>query len=242
MSDAPPEPGAGRALGTLACSATDIEEISLARVRAAATVPLPPPPGDAVALRMAYAAGDPTLLADIVVDAAAVRAVAAALAEGRSVLCDSRMLSAGARAAVAACGGSANALADLAAGDAAPAATVAATMAAARTATAARLVACAGELGGCACLALGTAPSAVLALLDLLADGCAPPPAVIATCCGLVAATEAKDLLLTWRERLGVPVIAVRGSRGGAAVAAAAVNACARLALSEAAPRGAPRR
>jgi precorrin isomerase len=75
-------------------------------------------------------------------------------------------------------------------------------------------------------LAIGNAPTALLAVLDALADGAPPPAALIATPCGLVAAEEAKELLLHTHP---VPAITVRGTRGGSAVAAAAVNACALL-------------
>jgi precorrin-8X/cobalt-precorrin-8 methylmutase len=84
-----------------------------------------------------------------------------------------------------------------------------------------------------AVVVIGNAPTALLALLDALADGAPQPAALIATPCGLVAAAEAKQLLL---DTTPCPAITVRGTRGGSAVAAAAVNACALLALSAAAP------
>jgi precorrin-8X/cobalt-precorrin-8 methylmutase len=77
-----------------------------------------------------------------------------------------------------------------------------------------------------AVVAIGNAPTALLALLDALADGAPLPAALIATPCGLVAAEEAKQLLI---DVAPVPYITVRGTRGGSAVAAAAVNACSLL-------------
>jgi precorrin-8X/cobalt-precorrin-8 methylmutase len=78
-----------------------------------------------------------------------------------------------------------------------------------------------------AVVVIGNAPTALLALLDAVADGVAPPAALIATPCGLVAAAEAKQLLL---DDPPCPAITIRGTRGGSAVAAAAFNACAILA------------
>jgi precorrin-8X/cobalt-precorrin-8 methylmutase len=61
---------------------------------------------------------------------------------------------------------------------------------------------------------------------------------VVATCCGLVAAAEAKELLLA---RPPAPAIVVRGTRGGSATAAAALNAlCALAAGRSAAGHSAP--
>ena len=219
--------GGGRALAALAVPPADIERLSIERLRALATATLPEPPADAVALRMAYATGDPALLADIEVDPAAVAAITRALAAGAPVVCDVGMVASGVRSSVAPLGCAVLCAVD-AAGEEIPAVVSAATRraAAGSTRTARGLLALADRLGG-AVVAIGNAPTAVLALLDALGDGAAPPVAVVATCCGQVAAAEAKALL---RAAGGLPVISVRGTRGGSAVAAAAVNACARLA------------
>jgi precorrin-8X/cobalt-precorrin-8 methylmutase len=222
-------PGEGRALAALGMRPVEIEALSMARLRAAAPVPLPPPPADEVALRIAYAAGDPGLLADLSVPVAAVEAAAAALARGAPVICDVAMVAAGARARLAALGIE-PLVAVEAAGGPLPGVLGAATRAAveASSRSARGLLALAGRMGG-AVVAVGNAPTALLALLDALADGAPAPAAVIASCCGLVAAAEAKELLLA---RPPVPVIAVRGTRGGSAVAAAALNALAALAAA----------
>jgi len=94
------------------------------------------------------------------------------------------------------------------------------------TRTAQSLVALA-EHWGDAVVVIGNAPTALLAVLDALADGAPRPAALIATPCGLVAAEESKQLLV---DTTPVPHITVRGTRGGSAVAAAALNACALLA------------
>lgn len=224
-------PGEGRALTGLGLPGGEIEALSMRRLRAAATVPLPPPPAEEVALRIAYAAGDPGLLADLVVPVDAVEAAAAALARGGRVICDVAMVATGARARLAALGIE-PAVAVEAAGRPLPRLLDAATGAAAEASSrsARGLLALAGDLGG-AVVAIGNAPTALLALLDALADGAPAPAAVIACCCGLVAAAEAKELLLATAP---VPVIAVRGTRGGSAAAAAALNALCTLAAARA--------
>jgi precorrin isomerase len=77
-----------------------------------------------------------------------------------------------------------------------------------------------------AVVAIGNAPTALFRLLELLEDGVAPPALVLAFPLGFVGAAEAKEALMQYRPR--VPYIALRGRRGGSALAAAAVNALAR--------------
>jgi precorrin-8X/cobalt-precorrin-8 methylmutase len=84
------------------------------------------------------------------------------------------------------------------------------------------------RLGG-AILAVGNAPTAILALLDYLDNPANIPPAlIIAMPVGFVNAAQAKELLL---RRPGLACIAVKGRRGGSPLAAATVNALAELAL-----------
>lgn len=77
-------------------------------------------------------------------------------------------------------------------------------------------------------LAVGNAPTALLALLDMLDAGLAPPALVLAMPVGFVNAAESKELVI----RRGLSCLAVRGRRGGSPLAAAAVNALAELALA----------
>ena len=77
-----------------------------------------------------------------------------------------------------------------------------------------------------AVVAVGNAPTALLALLDLITDQNAKPALVIGMPVGFVACTEAKDEL----ARSAVPFICVRDRRGGSSAAAATVNALLSLA------------
>ncbi len=86
-----------------------------------------------------------------------------------------------------------------------------------------------------AIVAIGNAPTALFALLDLLDAGLTPPAAIIGVPVGFVGAAESKDELV----KRPYPYITIEGNRGGSSIAAAAVNALARLALE--APAGGTR-
>ena len=76
-----------------------------------------------------------------------------------------------------------------------------------------------------AVVAIGNAPTALFHLLELI-DGGAPKPAVILGFpVGFVGAAESKAELAA--DSRGCDFIALRGRRGGSALAAAAVNALA---------------
>ena len=75
------------------------------------------------------------------------------------------------------------------------------------------------DFGATGVVAIGNAPSALLAALDL-ARSCCPPACLIATCPGFNLAAEAKEALFG----SGIPYVAVAGSRGGSGLAAAALN------------------
>jgi len=79
---------------------------------------------------------------------------------------------------------------------------------------------------------VGNAPTALSALAAAVRRGVARPRLILAMPVGFVGVLESKAEALS----LPVPVIAVRGRRGGSAVAAAAVNALLLLAQEEAAP------
>ena len=68
---------------------------------------------------------------------------------------------------------------------------------------------------------VGNAPTALSALCAAVRRGAARPRLVVAMPVGFVGVVESKEEALA----LPVPVIAVRGRRGGSSVAAAAVNA-----------------
>jgi precorrin-8X/cobalt-precorrin-8 methylmutase len=85
-----------------------------------------------------------------------------------------------------------------------------------------------------AVIAIGNAPTALFHLLERLDEGAPKPALILGFPVGFVGAAESKAALID--NPFGVPYIALKGRRGGSAMAAAAVNALALLARDEDAP------
>ncbi len=75
--------------------------------------------------------------------------------------------------------------------------------------------------------AVGNAPTALLALLDMIDEGQVRPSLVIGMPVGFIACAESKQELV----KSSVPYITISGRRGGSSAAAATVNALLGLAL-----------
>jgi precorrin-8X/cobalt-precorrin-8 methylmutase len=80
------------------------------------------------------------------------------------------------------------------------------------------------QLNG-AIVVIGNAPTALFALLDMIAGGAPKPAAIIGFPVGFVGAIESKERLIA--ERPDIPFATLRGRRGGSAMAAAVINAIA---------------
>lgn len=76
-------------------------------------------------------------------------------------------------------------------------------------------------------IAIGNAPTALLALIDLIDKGQAAPALVVGMPVGFVQAKESKAELMKRR----IPYIIIEGTRGGSPLAAATINALLHLAL-----------
>ncbi len=76
-----------------------------------------------------------------------------------------------------------------------------------------------------AVVAIGNAPTALFRLLERIDAGAPKPALILGMPVGFVGAAESKDALIA--DSRGIPYIAVRGRRGGSAMASAAVNALA---------------
>ncbi len=74
-----------------------------------------------------------------------------------------------------------------------------------------------------ALVVIGNAPTALFRLLELIDNGADKPAAIAAFPVGFVGAAESKDALI--EHPRGIPFAAVRGRKGGSAMAAACVNA-----------------
>jgi precorrin-8X/cobalt-precorrin-8 methylmutase len=80
-----------------------------------------------------------------------------------------------------------------------------------------------------AIVAIGNAPTALLALLDLVDAGVVRPALIVGVPVGFVAAAESKKELMD-RD---TPYITLPGTRGGSTIAVATVNALLRLAAGQ---------
>jgi len=196
-----------------------IEALSLQRVAAAVPGGFGwSPEEQVVAHRMVYACGDPAIAPLLRFHRDPVAAVTAVLAGGASIITDVRMVATAVdRSCTVGLGCEVRCVLDFLQAGGATAAGI--------TRTAAGMQTAAARLPG-AVVVVGNAPTALLALLDLLDAGVAPPTLVIGTPVGFVAAAESKAALL---DR-AVPAITIVGTRGGSAMAAAALNALLRLA------------
>ncbi len=182
-----------------------IEQRSYEILRARADTSALPPCTKAVVERVIHASADLGYLGDLVCAEADLAAGAQALRDGAPVVVDSAMTAAGITAREVVCRI-----------DDRRAAALARVIGITRAAASAIRVA-GGEVGPGAVWVIGTAPTA---LADLLARG--PAPAlVIGLPVGFVGAVEEKQAL----RDSGLPAVTNRSEKGGAAVAAAALNA-----------------
>ena len=84
-------------------------------------------------------------------------------------------------------------------------------------------------------IAIGNAPTALFALLDLIEEGTGKPALILGFPVGFIGAAESKQALVD--AEIGVPFITLAGRFGGSALAAAAINA---LLIEIAAPEAVP--
>lgn len=76
-------------------------------------------------------------------------------------------------------------------------------------------------------VAIGNAPTTAFHLLQAIADGAAKPAALVCCPVGFIGAAESKEAALIAGQEWDIPVLVVRGRRGGSAITSAAVNALA---------------
>lgn len=190
---------------------------SFATIRAEADLTGIPPDLQGVAVRVIHAAGDPAIARELAWSEGAAAAGRQALAHGAPILVDTNMVAMGIIRARLPNGNPVICALDE------PALADAARMAG-TTRSAAAIERLRDRLEG-SVVVIGNAPTALFRLLELLDEG-APRPALIAGFpVGFVGAAESKDALIAHPG--GVPFIALRGRRGGSAMAAACVNALA---------------
>ncbi|TQM14180.1 precorrin-8X methylmutase [Pseudonocardia kunmingensis] len=163
-----------------------------------------PPLTRAVVERVVHTSADTTWVGDLVTAEDALRAGREALLAGAPLVTDVRMVAAGITARQA---------------------TVALDLAAAPepglTRSAAGIRAAVAQHPDGAVWAIGNAPTALAELVRCAAEGLLRTPLVVGLPVGFVGAVDAKAAL----RASGLPAVSNRSERGGAAVAAAAVNA-----------------
>ena len=180
-----------------------------------------------VASRLVHATGEPELASLLRMHPRALEAGIAAIRDRRPIVTDVRMVAAGLSGdCLARSGCAVHCALD---GKDVPA--LAAERAITRAATA--MQQCAGLLDG-AIVTVGNAPTALMALLDLVDARVARPALIIGMPVGYVGAAESKDELML-RD---VPWITLPGARGGSAHAVAIANALLHLALDDPSPAG----
>ncbi len=175
----------------------------------------------ALTARLVYAAGDPSIAGSILISEDFLEIARRALRSGAPVLVDVKMVAAGVNAASLGRLGC-DVLVAVEQPDA-----IGLARELGITRSAAGVLGLADRLEG-AIVAIGNAPTALLALLDLAESGRARPAAVIGLPVGFVAAGEAKQALLG----ADLPYLTLPGTRGGSPLAAAALNHLLRLAES----------
>lgn len=181
-----------------------IEEQSYAILRSRADTSALPAWTRAVVERVIHASADPGYLGDLVCAEESLAAGAAALRAGAPVVTDSGMVAAGITAREVVCR-----INDARARELAERAQITRSAAGVRVAYA--------DAGPGAVWVIGTAPTALAELLTLAAA----PALVIGLPVGFVGAVESKEAL----RASGLPAVTNRSEKGGAAVAAAALNA-----------------
>jgi precorrin-8X/cobalt-precorrin-8 methylmutase len=190
---------------------------SFARVRAAGQFGGMTPAMAEVAVRLVHACGMPDLVVDLAYSARAVDRAVAALMSGCPVFCDCEMVASGITRRFL----PQNNEVIVTLND--PQTKIIAQQQ--RTTRSAAAIDLWGDNLAGAVVAIGNAPTALFRLLERIHDGAAAPAVILGFPVGFVGAAESKQALVT--DYHGLDFIVVHGTRGGSALAAAAVNALA---------------
>ncbi|SAL58201.1 precorrin-8X methylmutase [Caballeronia udeis] len=194
-----------------------IYRASFATIRAEANLSAIPADLEKLAVRVIHACGMTDVIDDLVFSPGAGTAGRAALGRGAPIFCDARMVAEGiTRARLPADNRVICTLNDASVPERA--------RALGNTRSAAALELWEPDLEG-SVVVIGNAPTALFHLLDMLDAGAPKPALILGFPVGFIGAAESKALLAA--DSRGVPFVALRGRRGGSAMAAAAVNALA---------------
>jgi precorrin-8X/cobalt-precorrin-8 methylmutase len=194
-----------------------IYRASFATIRAETNLDAIPSDLEKLAVRVIHACGMTDVIDDLVFSDGAGTAGREALKQGAPVLCDARMVAEGiTRARLPADNRVICTLNDASVPERA--------RELGNTRSAAALELWRPDLEG-SVVVIGNAPTALFYLLDMLDAGAPKPALILGFPVGFIGAAESKAMLAA--NSRGVPFVALRGRRGGSAMAAAAVNALA---------------
>lgn len=194
-----------------------IYNASFATIRAETNLAAIPADLEKLAVRVIHACGMTDVVDDLLFSPNAGTFGREALKAGAPILCDARMVAEGiTRARLPAGNRVICTLNDLSVPERAKAM--------GNTRSAAALELWRPDLEG-SVVVIGNAPTALFHLLDMLDAGAPRPALILGFPVGFIGAAESKALLAA--DSRGVPFVALRGRRGGSAMAAAAVNALA---------------
>ena len=194
-----------------------IYRASFATIRSEADLSTVPADVEKVVVRMIHASGDPGLVADVEVHPLLVTSAREALQAGKPIFTDAEMIASGVTRRRLPAGNQVRCLlhdprvAELAQQW--------------NTTRSAAAVSLWGEDLDGAVVAIGNAPTALFALLELISDGGPQPAAIIGIPVGFVGSAESKLALVQHPEQ--IPYLVVHGRRGGSALCASALNAIA---------------
>ena len=170
-----------------------------------------------IVIRLVHACGMPEIASDIAYSDGLVSAGRKALADGKSIVTDVRMLDAGIiRHRLPASNPVLCAIGDEGLAEEAKSRNTT------RSAVAIEKLSDAWTGG---IVAIGSAPTALFRVLEMINDGAPPPAVILGFPVGFVGAADSKEALIVADN--DVPFMTLRGRRGGSALAAAAVNALA---------------
>lgn len=195
-----------------------IYRASFATIRAEADLTGVPADAEKVVVRMIHASGDLGLVHDVEAHPLLVASARDALRSGRPIFTDAEMIASGVTRRRLPAGNQVRCLlhdprvADLA-------------QSWGTTRSAAAVSLWGEDLEG-AVVAIGNAPTALFALLELISDGGPRPAAIVGIPVGFVGSAESKLALVQHPEQ--IPYLVVHGRRGGSALCASALNALAR--------------
>ena len=197
---------------------TEIYRASFATIRAEADLSAVPADAEKIVVRMIHASGDTGLVADVAVHPLLVSAARDALQAGKPIFTDAEMIASGVTRRRLPADNQVHCLLH---DPQVP--VLARRWGTTRSAAAVNLWG--DDLEG-AVVAIGNAPTALFALLELISDGGPKPAAILGIPVGFVGSVESKLALV--RHPTQIPYLVVHGRRGGSALCASALNALAR--------------